>query len=44
LLKDGYKVNQVADDCGFNSASYFSQCFKAQHGMPPKKYQQSVNR
>ncbi len=41
FLKDGYQVSQVADDCGFNSLSYFSQCFKAQFGMSPKKYQQA---
>ncbi len=41
LLKDGYQVSQIADNCGFNSVSYFSSCFKAQYGMPPKKYQQT---
>jgi signal transduction histidine kinase/DNA-binding response OmpR family regulator/ligand-binding sensor domain-containing protein len=40
LLKDGYQVSQVADQCGFNSVSYFSQCFKAHFGLSPKKYQQ----
>jgi len=40
-LRDGYQVSLVADDCGFNSLSYFSQCFKAQFGMSPKKFQQS---
>ncbi len=43
LLKDGYQVGLIADDCGFNSLSYFSQCFKAQYGMTPKKYQQQFN-
>ncbi len=41
LLKKGYQVSQVGDNCGFNSISYFSQCFKAQFGMSPKKYQQT---
>ncbi len=41
LLKQGYQVSQVGDNCGFNSISYFSQCFKAQFGMSPKKYQQT---
>lgn len=40
LLKDGYQVSQVADQCGFNSVSYFSQCFKAHCGLSPKKFQQ----
>jgi len=42
LLKDGYQVSRVADDCGFNSLSYFSQCFKAQFGLSPKQYQQTT--
>lgn len=42
LLKDGYQVSQVADDCGFNSLSYFSQCFKAQFSLSPKQYQQTA--
>ncbi len=42
LLKEGYQVSQIADNCGFNSLSYFSSCFKAQYGMPPKKYQQTM--
>ncbi len=42
FLKDGYQVSQVADDCGFNSLSYFSQCFKAQFGMSPKQYQSKI--
>jgi len=42
-LKDGCQVSQVADDCGFNSLSYFSQCFKAQFGLSPKQYQSKVN-
>lgn len=42
LLKEGYQVGLVSDQCGFNSQSYFSQCFKAQYGKTPKQYQQSV--
>ena len=39
-LKSGYQVSIISDNCGFNSVSYFSQCFKAQYGLSPKKYQQ----
>jgi signal transduction histidine kinase/ligand-binding sensor domain-containing protein/AraC-like DNA-binding protein len=39
LIKDGYQIGFVADECGFNSVSYFSQCFKAQFGTSPKQYQ-----
>jgi signal transduction histidine kinase/ligand-binding sensor domain-containing protein/CheY-like chemotaxis protein len=41
LLQDGYQVSQIADDCGFNSLSYFSQCFKLYFGVSPKQYQQA---
>jgi len=43
LLKDGHQVSLVADNCGFNSLSYFSQCFKAHSGMSPKQYQNKIN-
>ena len=43
LLKSGYQVSIVSDNCGFNSLSYFSQCFKAQYGFSPKKYQNICN-
>ena len=39
-LKEGLQVSIVSDDCGFNSVSYFSSCFKKTYGMSPKKYQQ----
>ena len=39
MLKDGYQVSISSDECGFNSVTYFSQCFKAQYGMTPKVYQ-----
>ncbi|WP_395375003.1 two-component regulator propeller domain-containing protein [Marinicella sp. W31] len=44
LLKEGYQVNQIADRCGFGSPTYFSKCFKAQYGMPPKQYQDACNK
>lgn len=40
FLKDGYQVSIISDECGFNSLSHFSQCFKAQYGLSPKQYQQ----
>lgn len=42
LLKEGNPVSVIADQCGFSSVSYFSSCFKAQYGMSPKQYRQSV--
>jgi len=40
LLKDGFQVGQVSDDCAFGSVSYFGTCFKNKYGMTPKQYQQ----
>ncbi len=40
-LKDGIQVSITCDDCGFNSVSHFSQCFKAHYGVSPKVYQQA---
>ena len=44
MLKDGYQVSISSDECGFNSVTYFSQCFKAQYGMTPKHYQTTCKR
>ncbi len=42
LLRGGHRVSEVSDRCGFNSLSYFSQCFKARFGVSPKSWQQDV--
>ena len=39
LLLEGHQIGVVADKCGFNSLSYFSQCFKAEYGLTPKQHQ-----
>ena len=38
LLEDGLRINEVAYEVGFNSASYFSKCFVKQFGMLPKEF------
>ncbi len=38
LLEDGLRVNEVAFEVGFSSASYFSKCFLKQFGMLPKEF------
>lgn len=38
FLLEGKQVGVVADICGFNSLSYFSQCFKAEFGLTPQQY------
>ena len=39
LLIDNFRVSDVAEQCGFNSASYFSTCFNARFGLSPKQFQ-----
>ena len=41
LLKDGYRVNIVAEKCGFNSITYFSSRFKSQYGVTPSDYKKT---
>jgi signal transduction histidine kinase/ligand-binding sensor domain-containing protein/AraC-like DNA-binding protein len=41
MLKDGYQVSIVSQECGFNYLPYFSKCFKSQFGLSPKVYQQT---
>ena len=43
-LKEGQQVSITADNCGFNSVTYFSKCFKSQYGVSPKVYQQTCNK
>jgi len=40
MLLKGKAVTQVAMDCGFSTANYFSRCFKAQYSLSPKQYVQ----
>ena len=37
LLRNGIPSNEVAMECGFNSPSYFTRCFKAEYGMVPSE-------
>jgi len=38
LLLEGYNVTQTAYKTGFNSGSYFIQCFKRFYKRTPKEY------
>ena len=38
LLKQGYRIIEVAERVGFTSSSYFAKCFKARFGVLPKDY------
>ncbi|WP_255951105.1 helix-turn-helix transcriptional regulator [Streptomyces odontomachi] len=33
-------VTAIAQRCGFSSQSYFTRCFRAAHGIPPREYRQ----
>ena len=37
LLRDGQNPTEVALQCGFNSPSYFTRCFKAEYGLLPSE-------
>ena len=38
FLKQGYRINEVAERVGFTSSSYFAKCFKARFGVLPKDF------
>lgn len=38
LIEDGLRINEVAYEVGFSSASYFTRCFVKQFGMLPKDF------
>ena len=38
LATEHYSVTEVAEKCGYKSASYFSACFKKEMGCPPKEF------
>lgn len=37
LLRNGYNSTEVSMQCGFNSPSYFTRCFKAEFGILPSE-------
>lgn len=38
LKEKRWSVNEIAEKTGFNSASYFSKCFKKEYGVLPSEY------
>ena len=38
LLRQGSRINEVAERIGFSSSSYFAKCFRQKFGMLPKEY------
>ena len=41
LCNTDLPINEIAMDCGFNSQSYFSDCFKRKMGTTPFQYRQA---
>ena len=37
MLRGGTAINEVAMQCGFNSPSYFTRCFKSEYGILPSE-------
>ncbi len=40
LVHSDFEIAQIADECGFESPSYFSRIFKEIEGMPPQQFRQ----
>lgn len=38
MKKTNLKINEIALNCGFSDANYFTRCFTAHFGFPPTKY------
>lgn len=43
LLKEGYKVSDIAEKCGFMDYTSFIRAFKKIVGMPPGQYKKTMN-
>ena len=42
LANDAFPIAEVAWRCGFNSPSYFSDCFRRQTGFSPREFRDSM--
>ncbi len=42
LRKGAQNITEITFDCGFNSPSYFTKCFKKKFGLLPLTYQELV--
>ena len=38
LLDTSLRISEVSDACGYESAAYFSNCFRADTGMSPRVF------
>jgi len=44
IKKSDFSIKEIMYMTGFNTASYFSKCFKKQYGMVPSEYVKSLKR
>jgi len=44
IKKSDMSVKEIMYMTGFNTASYFSKCFKKQYGMVPSEYVKSLKK
>ena len=42
IKKNEYSISEIAAQCGFYDANYFTRCFKAHYGVPPKYYKSNT--
>ena len=42
LANENYPIAEIAWRCGFNSPSYFSDCFRRQTGLSPREFRDSM--
>ena len=42
LANEAFPIAEVAWRCGFNSPSYFSDCFRRQTGLSPREFRDSM--
>ena len=39
MIKDNeHSISEIALECGFSDANYFTRCFRSYYGVPPKHY------
>jgi AraC-like DNA-binding protein len=43
LYKQQGNISEIAFESGFNSAAYFSSCFRDKYGILPSRYIQQLN-
>lgn len=43
LVKSTMPISEIAENCGFNSQAYFSDCFKRQLGATPREFRNSFS-